>query len=142
MGMKQKEGIYIKPLLSTEKTEILNYLIQNNITFAIDSSNEKTIYDRNKIRHNISPILEEINTSYKDNIARLSNHAISYESYIHDIFYEPYTKKQFNVSWYNQLHAHLQKEWIHYLYKQKNNGTIGSSTANISEIHRYITTAR
>ncbi len=51
----------VRPLLSTKKTDILNFLKKNNINYSVDSSNNKNSFQRNKIRHEWIPLLKSIN---------------------------------------------------------------------------------
>ncbi len=53
-------GIYIRPLLSVHKDEIISYLQMRNLSWREDSSNQSPIYTRNKIRLNIVPEMAEI----------------------------------------------------------------------------------
>ncbi len=63
IGIPAVNGVILLPLLSFPKKEVNDYLIQNNIPFRTDSSNNKLIYHRNLIRHEIIPSLIKINTS-------------------------------------------------------------------------------
>lgn len=60
-GITPKSGQKIRPLLSFTKEDILIYAKQNSITWREDSSNASTKYHRNKIRHQVLPVLEELN---------------------------------------------------------------------------------
>lgn len=72
--IKTQDGIYIRPLLSIAKKEILDYLTQRNIPFLIDPTNtDKTIL-RNHIRANLIPELEKIDPRFIPNIERTINH--------------------------------------------------------------------
>jgi tRNA(Ile)-lysidine synthase len=71
-GISAKNNNVIRPLLFTNKTEIIAYANQNNINFREDSSNKKDDYWRNKIRHLVIPKLEELNTNVVDNFYQLS----------------------------------------------------------------------
>ncbi|HWQ73052.1 MAG TPA: tRNA lysidine(34) synthetase TilS [Desulfitobacteriaceae bacterium] len=51
-----KNGI-IRPLLGITKEEILDYCRQEGLSFALDSSNEEPLYDRNRIRLELIPEL-------------------------------------------------------------------------------------
>jgi tRNA(Ile)-lysidine synthetase, N-terminal domain/tRNA(Ile)-lysidine synthetase, C-terminal domain len=51
-----KNGI-IRPLLGITKEEIMDYCRQEGLTYAIDSSNEEPLYDRNRIRLELIPEL-------------------------------------------------------------------------------------
>lgn len=63
IGIPTRNGTILRPLLSFPKKEINDYLIQNDIPFRSDSSNNKLIYHRNLIRHEIIPALIKINPS-------------------------------------------------------------------------------
>jgi len=61
-----REGKYIRPLLSTTRREIENFLSDLNLSPRRDASNEQPIYLRNKIRLELLPLLEsEYNPSVK-----------------------------------------------------------------------------
>jgi len=61
IGMKIKEKDIIRPLLNISRNNILKFLQDNKIEYRIDKTNNQTKYTRNKIRHIILPILQEIN---------------------------------------------------------------------------------
>lgn len=62
-GMKEKRGDIIRPLLCVSRDEINEYLFSKQIPFREDSSNASGKYFRNKIRHQVIPVLKEINPS-------------------------------------------------------------------------------
>jgi len=62
-GISPRSGYIIRPLLFATRQMIREYSIANAIEFREDSSNIKTKYTRNKIRHNVIPVLQEINPS-------------------------------------------------------------------------------
>ncbi len=64
-------GNIIRPLLFVSKSDILDYCKENNLSFVTDSTNAMDCYTRNKIRHNIIPVLEEINPSFLQSVERL-----------------------------------------------------------------------
>ncbi|MCI1268939.1 MAG: tRNA lysidine(34) synthetase TilS [Ruminococcus sp.] len=53
----------IRPLLEVTRSEIENYLAANSLPYITDSTNLCDDYTRNKIRHNVIPLLEQINSS-------------------------------------------------------------------------------
>ena len=59
--MKSVEGAYIRPFLWAQRSEIEAYVKAQGYTYVEDSTNESVDYTRNKIRHEILPLLEEIN---------------------------------------------------------------------------------
>ncbi len=58
-GMKTLSGGIFRPFLSTEKQAIQNYVKAKNIPFVVDETNADTSYDRNYIRHEILPRIEQ-----------------------------------------------------------------------------------
>lgn len=63
------DGVY-RPLLEFERSEIINYLQQNNISWVEDETNSHDKYTRNFIRLHVMPLLEKINPSVCDAITR------------------------------------------------------------------------
>ena len=63
IGIPAINGVILRPLLSFPKKEINDYIIQNDIPYRTDSSNNKLLYHRNLIRHEIIPSLNKINPS-------------------------------------------------------------------------------
>lgn len=64
----------IRPLLCLTKKEVNAYIAIHQLPFVEDSSNDETLYQRNKIRQNILPLMEEINPSARDSIAKTAKH--------------------------------------------------------------------
>jgi len=60
----------LRPLYNFSKNEILQYAKENNIRWREDASNSKNDYNRNKIRHRITPVLEEIHPEFLQNFAK------------------------------------------------------------------------
>lgn len=56
----QRERLFVRPLLSTTRDEILAYLAARGQTFRRDSSNDKPIYFRNRIRTELLPVVKRL----------------------------------------------------------------------------------
>ena len=57
-----KNGVtYIRPLLSATRAQIEEYLMENGQAFVTDATNTDTAYSRNKLRHDVFPLLLQIN---------------------------------------------------------------------------------
>lgn len=63
VGMKCHSMNIIRPLLFATRQRIVDFSIENNVTFREDKSNDDTKYVRNKIRRFVIPVLKEINPS-------------------------------------------------------------------------------
>ena len=57
-GMSYKNGLVIRPLLDISKTQILTYLDSRDLVYCLDSSNLSDRFLRNRIRHELLPMLE------------------------------------------------------------------------------------
>lgn len=65
-GIKSKLGKIVRPLLPFPRKKLLEYAKENSIEFREDSTNAETDFIRNKIRHQIMPVLEEINPAIRN----------------------------------------------------------------------------
>ncbi len=76
-GMKDLDNNLFRPLLKFSKDEILHFAQLMHIQYREDSSNKEDKYTRNKIRHHLIPLMEELNPSFIDvlgkNISILKN---------------------------------------------------------------------
>ncbi len=59
-GINERIGRFIRPLLTITREEITSYLIENNIKWMDDSTNDDINHTRNFIRHRIVNVLKEI----------------------------------------------------------------------------------
>ena len=62
-----RNDLYIRPLLDCTRSEVLAYLKSAGLSYRTDSSNLKTIYRRNRVRHELMPVLR----SFAPNIVRM-----------------------------------------------------------------------
>ena len=62
-GIPKINGNIVRPLLPFSREEILKYAKENKIEWREDASNASTKYTRNKLRHQVIPVLKEINPS-------------------------------------------------------------------------------
>ena len=63
LGIAPVRASTIRPLLYTSKKEILDFARTQNITWREDSSNATDHYRRNVLRHQVLPVLQELNPS-------------------------------------------------------------------------------
>ena len=60
----------IRPLLGFSRKEIEDYAASAGVKYREDHTNRETVYKRNKLRHNVFPVFEEINPSFLNTFAR------------------------------------------------------------------------
>ncbi|WP_372937081.1 tRNA lysidine(34) synthetase TilS [Seonamhaeicola sp.] len=78
-GIPKINNKFVRPLLPFSRENVIDYAKANNLNWRVDSSNASTKYLRNKLRHEVIPILKEINPSllqsYQGTINNLSDTA-------------------------------------------------------------------
>ncbi len=119
-GIPAQNGNIIRPLLPFSRLEIENYALENKIQWREDSSNASDKYFRNKLRHDIVPILKELNTGFLDSFQNTLHHLQQAESLVDDaskLVYEKVVEEKDN-----RLEIHLKplfefKNYIAYLYQ-------------------------
>lgn len=67
---RMRDGMIIRPLLSTSRKQIVDELSREQIPFIEDPSNRQEIYLRNRVRHRLLPLLEEYNPKVKQTLFR------------------------------------------------------------------------
>jgi tRNA(Ile)-lysidine synthase len=83
-GIRPRNGFIVRPLLCVSREDILAWLADQGYAYMVDSTNLSDAYTRNFIRLRVLPLLEEINPSVKDAIARTSGHLSAVEAiYLH-----------------------------------------------------------
>ena len=60
-GIRPRQGRLVRPLLTTTRREIEDYLELYHIPHVEDSTNQDDAYTRNQVRHQVIPLLDEIN---------------------------------------------------------------------------------
>lgn len=69
-GIPPKRGKFIRPLLFCTREDVEEYCRENRLDFITDSTNLSDDYTRNNIRHNVIPVLKEINPSAEATVMR------------------------------------------------------------------------
>jgi tRNA(Ile)-lysidine synthase len=73
-GMKVVQGKVVRPMLFAFRKDIEQYASENQLEYREDKSNSQTEFHRNKIRHLILPLLEEINPSFRKGLIESMQH--------------------------------------------------------------------
>ncbi len=63
-----------RPLLNVLKSDLEQYAGKNDLKYYVDSTNFDTDYTRNNIRHNIVPLLNDVNAASFDNLINFSSY--------------------------------------------------------------------
>ncbi len=73
-GIPVKNGKIIRPLLFASRQQLEAFAERQNLNWREDASNAEDKYHRNKIRHHIVPVLEDINPALQHSSARTFDH--------------------------------------------------------------------
>lgn len=139
-GIPVKRGKFVRPLLSSSRKEIFNYVEKNKLLYVEDSSNKKNDYTRNFIRNTLFPLIEE-NTykNAKENVAKFANSIkddVDYLSLVTKKYEKKYVKdvlfgKLVDINVFLKLHVAIQKRLIKNMIRFISNNEM----KNISSIH-------
>ena len=90
---KEMQGfLIIRPLIEISRKEVEEFISGSGLKFRKDSSNEKTIFTRNKVRLELIPFLEkEFNANIKEVLANMAENLQT-----EDEFLTKYAKRKFN----------------------------------------------
>ncbi len=87
--MKHRDTGIIRPFLTATRKEIARYALEKSIRYREDSSNAKTEYTRNLIRHRLIPVIrEEINPGLSETMTRMSLLFTGLEEFLSGLYRE------------------------------------------------------
>ncbi|MET3128128.1 tRNA(Ile)-lysidine synthase [Arcicella rosea] len=94
-GIRVKNGHIIRPVLFAEKESIFDYVVENQIIWREDSSNESNKYQRNLIRNEVVPLLKQINPNLENTIQQTVERITAVE----DIFEQEMEMLRKQITW-------------------------------------------
>ena len=146
-GIEDVSENLIRPLLSFEKTEILEFCKTNNIKYYIDKTNLETIYTRNKVRLDLIPKLEEYNMSFKKSMNKLIEFSKNDEQFINnyvlnklnEIIIEKTDEVViFNTENFNKYEINIKQRIIKEIIRIILNNVVGIEYIHIMDIIKLI----
>lgn len=133
-GILAQRDAVRRPLISLSKEEIYVYAKVHNLTWREDTSNNETFYTRNKIRHNLKPVLNSIDPRNRSAALKLADEVqqirtactqILERNFGKDLYYKAFFVS--NEFWENQLY--LMKELLLESWR--------GSNAQLQEVERF-----
>ncbi|MCX5906677.1 MAG: tRNA lysidine(34) synthetase TilS, partial [Deltaproteobacteria bacterium] len=67
-----REGVIIRPLIETWRSEIESFLRERKFSYRIDASNQSTHFLRNRVRHELLPVLQEYNPRVRQTLVQMA----------------------------------------------------------------------
>ena len=119
-GIPAQNESVVRPLLSFSREEIASYAAANGILWREDSSNASDKYLRNKIRHDIVPLLKELNPSFLTSFQNTQKYLNEAQAMLEDatnmIYQQVATERN------DEIHFNIEKlkilpNYKSYLYK-------------------------
>ena len=108
----------VRPLIYTTKEKILEYVLINNIPYAIDTSNEEDHYTRNRFRHHILNELKKEEPNITTKFLHFSEKIEEATEYINDIVAEK-TQQFYQDSVLDLIKLSYEKIFIQKMIIQK-----------------------
>ncbi len=71
-SVSMKVGVILRPFLNVRRAEIEKFLRTANQPWRNDSSNAETVYTRNRVRHQLLPVLREFKPALDSTLANLA----------------------------------------------------------------------
>lgn len=113
-GMDLNSNGIIRPILNISKQDIIKYLRENEVTYAIDKTNLENDYTRNKVRNDL---MHKIEKEYNPNIINALNRMAVINKLDLEIIKDAVEEK------YQSLHMKKEKNKIYISAKEFNKNT-------------------
>jgi len=81
-GVRVRRGIFIRPLLACRRADLRRFLAERGESFCEDSSNLNLDVPRNRVRHALLPVIDQIAPSGARALARFAEIAAADEQYL------------------------------------------------------------
>ena len=118
-GIQKRRDNYYRPLLDISREKIENYCNENELQPNFDDSNNDTVNKRNLIRHEILPLLEQINPNVITAINNLSKVA-ECELELLDEYLASVKKDKIITEEFAKLSKNLQQKIVYdYIYNSE-----------------------
>lgn len=120
IGIPEENDKIIRPLLPFSRDEILKYAKENNIEWREDSSNASNKYLRNKIRHDLVPILKEINPDFLKSFQKTQSYLRESNEMVEDasiMIYQQVAKEEGNEIHFDLVQLKRLPNYKSYLYQ-------------------------
>ncbi len=73
-GIQPRRGRLVRPMLHTTRRAIEDYLARESLTYVTDETNADDRYARNRLRHQVVPVLESLNPRVAEAAARMTDY--------------------------------------------------------------------
>lgn len=141
IGIKEKDGLYVRPILNWSKKEIMQYIVDHNLAYYTDPTNISDEYLRNRIRNHLIPTMIKIDprceSSLQSTMQQLSLAQDFIQQQVHQTMLQISTDQGIETANFLQLHTILQQNILLQLMIQ-NNVLFTPSQKLFKEIMRFL----
>lgn len=119
-GIPAENGSVIRPLLLFSREEITNYAKENKIEWREDSSNASNKYVRNKIRHDLVPLLKELNPHFMSSFQKTQTYLQESAAMVEDasiMVYQQVVRQEEDQMYFNLSQLKRLPNYKSYLYQ-------------------------
>lgn len=81
-GITPRRGRLIRPMLSVTRQEVEEFLAQWNLSYVTDGTNAEDAFLRNRVRHQVMPVLRRENPRFSENCSRMAGELRLDEDYM------------------------------------------------------------
>ncbi len=149
-GMRplEKNRRIIRPLLCLSKQEILSYLEDNGLSCVEDSSNSMPCFQRNRVRLELIPLVEDI---FKRPVVRLLNRFTDIAAQENDYWEKEITKSweeicveetkgkiSIDVRKFADLHPALQRRIVRHIFARLRSSSYGVFFGHVEAVRRLM----
>ncbi|MBN2585641.1 tRNA lysidine(34) synthetase TilS [Patescibacteria group bacterium] len=142
------QGINVwRPLLGIAKTELRQLAKTLHFGYREDKTNRQVVYTRNRIRHQVLPVLRKVNPQIKEVILRNAENLSGLEDLLNDHLAQ--SKKavklrrdkrsiSFRLTQFNKLHPYLQNELLLWVITEVRGDRQDYKSVHLTEMHKVI----
>lgn len=109
--------LLLRPMLEIPRDDIEDWMKSQNHGWREDSTNARTIYKRNRIRHDVFPAFASINPSFLDALGRGMRHISAVDDIADDYFHDALAQISTGSSSISILELKKLKHWKYVLYR-------------------------
>ena len=132
--MQKVNGHIIRPLLDVSRVEIQQYAEEHHLQWREDHTNAETLYLRNKIRHELLPVIDGISKEGRSAILKSINHLASENELYRELLIEklPTSNCQLSTVNFQLLFEWLRdygfnEDQVHFIHEALNSGQPGTN---------------
>ncbi len=89
-GIPPVRGHFVRPILMLSKDDVLEYLRKKGIAYTIDSTNESPDFLRNRIRHEVLPLMIGLNSRFLEHVMHTAGDLREIDSFMDKLTADAY----------------------------------------------------